>query len=68
MVAGRARAVVVGIGSSTAMGSIRDSMLKTEDVRNMNTLERGGVSIYLNFIIIHTNFDAGSDTTEKETR
>ncbi|KAL1806157.1 hypothetical protein ACET3Z_029225 [Daucus carota] len=31
VVAGRARAVVVGIGSSTAMGSIRDSMLKTED-------------------------------------
>lgn len=38
MVAGRARAVVVGIGSSTAMGSIRDSMLKTEDVRNMTTI------------------------------
>lgn len=33
MVAGRARAVVVGVGSNTAMGSIRDSMLKTEDVR-----------------------------------
>ncbi|KAK6116040.1 hypothetical protein DH2020_008309 [Rehmannia glutinosa] len=32
VVAGRARAVVVGVGSNTAMGSIRDSMLKTEDV------------------------------------
>ncbi|PSS17305.1 Calcium-transporting ATPase 3, endoplasmic reticulum-type like [Actinidia chinensis var. chinensis] len=31
VVAGRARAVVVGIGSNTAMGSIRDSMLRTED-------------------------------------
>lgn len=35
VVAGRARAVVVGVGSNTAMGSIRDSMLKTEDVRFM---------------------------------
>lgn len=32
MVAGRARAVVVGVGANTAMGSIRDSMLQTEDV------------------------------------
>ncbi|KAF8410248.1 hypothetical protein HHK36_002773 [Tetracentron sinense] len=31
VVAGRARAIVVGIGSNTAMGSIRDSMLRTED-------------------------------------
>ncbi|KAK4559876.1 hypothetical protein RGQ29_008884 [Quercus rubra] len=31
VVAGRARAVVVGVGSNTAMGSIRDSMLQTED-------------------------------------
>lgn len=31
VVAGRARAVVVGVGSNTAMGSIRDSMLTTED-------------------------------------
>ncbi|KAL8172054.1 hypothetical protein V2J09_023858 [Rumex salicifolius] len=31
VVAGRARAVVTGVGSNTAMGSIRDSMLKTED-------------------------------------
>ncbi|XP_078441921.1 endoplasmic reticulum-type calcium-transporting ATPase 3 isoform X1 [Wolffia australiana] len=31
VVAGRARAVVVGIGSNTAMGSIRDAMLRTED-------------------------------------
>lgn len=31
VVAGRARAVVVGVGSNTAMGSIRDSMLRTED-------------------------------------
>ncbi|MED6217612.1 Calcium-transporting ATPase 3, endoplasmic reticulum-type, partial [Stylosanthes scabra] len=31
MVAGRARAVVVGVGSNTAMGNIRDSMLHTED-------------------------------------
>ncbi|KAG5034024.1 hypothetical protein JHK87_008934 [Glycine soja] len=31
MVAGRARAVVVGVGPNTAMGSIRDSMLRTED-------------------------------------
>lgn len=34
MVAGRARAVVVGVGPNTAMGSIRDSMLRTEDVSN----------------------------------
>ena len=32
VVAGRAKAVVVGVGSNTAMGSIRDSMLRTEDV------------------------------------
>ncbi|XP_050266596.1 calcium-transporting ATPase 3, endoplasmic reticulum-type isoform X1 [Quercus robur] len=31
VVAGRTRAVVVGVGSNTAMGSIRDSMLQTED-------------------------------------
>lgn len=31
VVAGRARAVVTGVGSNTAMGSIRDAMLKTED-------------------------------------
>lgn len=30
-VAGRARAVVIGIGTNTAMGSIRDSMLNTEE-------------------------------------
>lgn len=32
MVAGRARAIVVGVGSNTAMGSIRDAMLRTVDV------------------------------------
>lgn len=32
MVSGRARAVVVGVGSNTAMGGIRDAMLRTEDV------------------------------------
>ncbi|KAK1556017.1 hypothetical protein Q3G72_034629 [Acer saccharum] len=31
VVAGRARAVVVGVGANTAMGSIRDSMLQTDD-------------------------------------
>ncbi|WOK95600.1 calcium-transporting ATPase 3, endoplasmic reticulum-type isoform X1 [Canna indica] len=31
VVAGRARAIVVGVGSNTAMGSIRDAMLKTKD-------------------------------------
>lgn len=31
VVSGRARAVVVGVGSNTAMGNIRDSMLNTED-------------------------------------
>ncbi|KAI9201497.1 hypothetical protein LWI28_024305 [Acer negundo] len=31
VVAGRARAVVVGVGTNTAMGSIRDSMLQTDD-------------------------------------
>ncbi|XP_077219850.1 endoplasmic reticulum-type calcium-transporting ATPase 3 isoform X2 [Tasmannia lanceolata] len=31
VVAGRARAVVTGVGSNTAMGSIRDAMLRTED-------------------------------------
>ncbi|KAL5706707.1 P-type Ca(2+) transporter [Ranunculus cassubicifolius] len=31
VVAGRARAVVVGVGSNTAMGGIRDAMLKTTD-------------------------------------
>lgn len=36
VVAGRARAVVVGVGSNTAMGSIRDSMLRTEDVSIMS--------------------------------
>jgi magnesium-transporting ATPase (P-type) len=34
VVAGRARSVVIGVGSSTAMGSIRDAMLRTEDVSN----------------------------------
>lgn len=32
MVAGRGRAVVIGVGSNTAMGSIHDSMLHTDDV------------------------------------
>lgn len=31
VVAGRAKAVVVGVGANTAMGNIRDSMLRTED-------------------------------------
>ncbi|PKI72457.1 hypothetical protein CRG98_007124 [Punica granatum] len=31
VVAGRARAIVVGVGANTAMGSIRDSMLRTGD-------------------------------------
>ncbi|KAJ8449616.1 hypothetical protein Cgig2_005638 [Carnegiea gigantea] len=31
VVAGRGRAVVTGVGSNTAMGSIRDSMLETDD-------------------------------------
>ncbi|KAK9946378.1 hypothetical protein M0R45_011846 [Rubus argutus] len=31
VVAGRARAIVVGVGTQTAMGGIRDSMLQTED-------------------------------------
>ncbi|GKV20049.1 hypothetical protein SLEP1_g30224 [Rubroshorea leprosula] len=31
VVAGRARAIVVGVGTNTAMGSIRDSMLRTDD-------------------------------------
>ncbi|XP_043708710.1 calcium-transporting ATPase 3, endoplasmic reticulum-type [Telopea speciosissima] len=31
VVAGRARAVVIGVGSNTAMGSIRDAMLRAED-------------------------------------
>ncbi|GLU15955.1 hypothetical protein SLE2022_324060 [Rubroshorea leprosula] len=31
VVAGRARAIVVGVGANTAMGSIRDSMLGTDD-------------------------------------
>ncbi|RZC66289.1 hypothetical protein C5167_009981 [Papaver somniferum] len=31
VVSGRAKAVVVGVGSNTAMGGIRDAMLKTED-------------------------------------
>lgn len=35
VVAGRARAVVVGVGTNTAMGSIRDSMLQTEDVSSV---------------------------------
>lgn len=35
VVAGRARAIVVGVGANTAMGSIRDSMLQTEDVSNV---------------------------------
>ena len=32
VVAGRGRAVVIGVGSNTAMGSIHDSMLHTDDV------------------------------------
>ena len=36
VVAGRARAIVVGVGANTAMGSIRDSMLQTDDVRIVN--------------------------------
>ncbi|KAK6939731.1 hypothetical protein RJ641_029262 [Dillenia turbinata] len=31
VVAGRARAIVVGVGANTAMGSIRDDMLRTDD-------------------------------------
>ncbi|XP_042452379.1 calcium-transporting ATPase 3, endoplasmic reticulum-type-like [Zingiber officinale] len=31
VVVGRARAIVVGVGSNTAMGSIRDAMLRTND-------------------------------------
>uniref|UniRef100_A0A2P2M3K3 Calcium-transporting ATPase n=1 Tax=Rhizophora mucronata TaxID=61149 RepID=A0A2P2M3K3_RHIMU len=31
VVAGRARAIVVGVGTNTAMGSIRDFMLRTDD-------------------------------------
>ncbi|KAJ0025104.1 hypothetical protein Pint_08630 [Pistacia integerrima] len=31
VVVGRARAIVVGVGANTAMGSIRDSMLQAED-------------------------------------
>ncbi|KAM7255629.1 hypothetical protein ACFE04_008527 [Oxalis oulophora] len=31
VVEGRARAVVVGVGANTAMGSIRDSMMQTDD-------------------------------------
>lgn len=31
VVAGRGRAIVTGVGSNTAMGSIRDSMLRTDD-------------------------------------
>ena len=34
VVAGRARAIVIGVGFNTAMGSIRDAMLRTEDVSN----------------------------------
>lgn len=30
--AGRGRAIVTGVGSNTAMGNIRDSMLRTDDV------------------------------------
>lgn len=37
VVAGRARAVVVGVGTHTAMGGIHDSMLQTEDVRTVNS-------------------------------
>ncbi|XP_017981280.1 PREDICTED: calcium-transporting ATPase 3, endoplasmic reticulum-type isoform X1 [Theobroma cacao] len=31
VVAGRARAVVIGVGANTAMGNIRDSMMQTDD-------------------------------------
>ncbi|KMZ56023.1 Sarcoplasmic/endoplasmic reticulum calcium ATPase 1 [Zostera marina] len=31
VVAGRARAIVIGVGTNTAMGNIRDAMLKTND-------------------------------------
>lgn len=32
VVAGRARAIVVGVGANTAMGNIRDFILQTDDV------------------------------------
>lgn len=38
VVVGRARAVVVGVGANTAMGNIRDSMLRTDDVSTINFL------------------------------
>lgn len=35
VVAGRARAIVIGVGTNTAMGNIRDAMLKTNDVSRL---------------------------------
>ncbi|KAJ1430380.1 P-type ATPase [Sesbania bispinosa] len=50
MVAGRARAVVVGVGPNTAMGSIRDSMLRTEDIISVITLVLGFSSAILRLL------------------
>lgn len=47
VVAGRARAVVVGVGANTAMGSIRDSMMHTEDVSTVNFC----FCLYFSFIL-----------------
>lgn len=45
--AGRARAVVVRVGTQTAMGGIRDSMLQTEDVSTVNSVSLSNFSLHI---------------------
>lgn len=49
VVSGRARAIVVGVGSNTAMGSIRDAMLRTEDVSCCSYQLKGSCYILHNY-------------------
>lgn len=50
VVAGRARAIVVGVGANTAMGNIRDSILQTDDVISIK------FCVFLFFLSFHLNF------------
>lgn len=65
MVAGRARAVVIGVGSNTAMGSIRDSMLMTEDV-SFKLLTHTNNTLYFAATVICCFVGAGGDTIEEK--
>lgn len=54
---------MVGVGSNTAMGSIRDSMLKTEDVRFLFLIRCLLLVSYPKMCLL---LDAGGNTTQKE--